>query len=374
MPEIKTVTTKTDMKQFLKLPWKIYENDKCWVPPLINDVKASLNASKNTAMQKITYKLFLAVSDGEPVGRIYAGIDSNLNSKKNMNMAFFSMFECINDSETSRRLFDAAADWAGNNGADFICGPSSVTGTDGDENKGLLVNCFDRPPVIMNSYNPTYYKDLIEEYGFVKDYDVFAYYIDIDEVFKKDPTKAIEYSQKRYGYRVDYMNPKNLEKDIQDLKHVMDLAIPDEWPDLVAPSIEEVRAMAKKLAPYADPELIPIARKDDEAIGFGISLPDYNQALIHMNGKITPITALKFLWHKRRIKGARMFVMFVVPAYRSKGVSFAMYHGAFKNGLKKGYAWGEGSTIGETNLRMRADIEGTGAKHYKTYRIYRKEL
>ncbi len=372
--EIRPVVSKAEMKQFIRLPWKIYKGDPCWVPPLLNDLKKSLDPAANKALEKIKHQMYLALMDGKPVGRIYAGIDTNLNQKKNMNMAFFSLFECINDFEVAKLLFDKAFDWARQHGADFVCGPVAITGTDGDENKGLLINCFDRPPVIMNSYNPAYYMDLMERYGFVKDYDVFAYYLDKDQMFKKDPARVIEYAQKRYGFRVDTLNLNDLENEIKALKHVMDIAMPEEWPDLVPPTLEELRETAKKLVELADPELLPIARHGDEPIGFAIALPDYNQVLIHLNGRITPLAALKFLWYKRRIKSARVFVMFVVPEFRNKGVSFAIYHTAFKNGVNKGYTWGEGSTIGETNLRMRADIEGTGATHYKTYRIYKKEL
>ncbi len=373
-PVVKPVATPAELKQFIKLPWKIYKGDKCWVPPLISDIKASLDPVRNPALNKIIHALFLATRDGNPVGRIYAGIDTNLNQKKNMNMAFFSMFECINDYETAETLLDTAAAWARENGADFICGPCAVTGTDGDENKGLLIDCFDRPAALMNSYNPSYYVDHLERYGFTKDYDVFAYYMDHDTSFKKDPTKVIEYAQKRYGFRVDTLDVKSLENEIKALKHIMDKAMPAEWPDLVPPSLDEVRDLAKRLVPLADPELIPIARCGDEAIGFGIALPDYNEVLKHLNGRITPLGAVKYLWYKRKIKFARVFVMFVIPEFRSKGVSFAIYHTIFKNAAKKGICSGEASTIGETNLRMRADIEGMGARHYKTYRIYRKEL
>jgi hypothetical protein len=164
-----------------------------------------------------------------------------------------------------------------------------------------------------------------------------------------------------------------LDREINDIKHVLDLAVPDEWPDLMPPSLEEVQEMAKKLLTYADPDLVAIARSGDEAIGFGLALPDYNQVLIHLNGRLTPLAMLKYLWYKRRITSARFFVMFVVPAFRSKGASYAIYYTVFKNGTEKGYTHGEGSTIGETNLRMRADIEGFGGKKYKTYRIFKKK-
>ncbi len=371
---VKPVLTPADLKRFLRLPWKIYKDDKCWVPPLLSDIKASLDPDKNPAMKKIVHAMFLAEKDGEPVGRIYAGIDTNLNEKKNMKMAFFSMFECIRDYDAAKALFDTAMDWARQNGADFMNGPCAVTGTDGDENKGLLVDCFDRPPVLMNSYNPSYYKEFIERYGFVKDYDVFAYTMSKDRLFQKDPTKVIEYAKKRYGFRIDTLNLRNIEDEVKAFKHVMDRAMPEEWPDLVPPTLEEVRDMAKRLISLADPDIVAIARCGDEPIGFAIAVPDYNEVLIRLNGRITPLGALKFLWYRRRIKSLRVFAMFVVPEFRSKGVSFAIYHTIFSNALKKGYVTGEASTIGETNLKMRTDIESTGAVHYKTYRIYRKEL
>ncbi len=368
------VGTKAGLADFIRMPWSIYRGNKCWVPPLIKDMKETLDESRNHTMGKIDHAMFLAVLDGKAVGRIFTGIDSNLNSKKNMKMGFFSLFECIDSGEASNRLFDAAFAWFREKGVDNVIGPVSPTGTDGDEYKGLLIDCFDRPPVIMNSYNPEYYKRLIEQYGFEKDYDVFAYYMEKDMIFKKDPARVIEYAQKRYGFRVDKINLKDIEGEIKAIKHVLDLAVPDEWPDLVAPSLEEVREMAKKLLSYADSDLIVIARSGDEPIGFALALPDYNQVLIRLNGRITPLAAVKYMWYKRKINSARVFVMFVVPSYRSKGVSFAIYYRVFKNGTDKGYTWGEGSTIGETNHRMRADIEGFGAQRYKTYRIFKKSV
>ena len=136
----------------------------------------------------------------------------------------------------------------------------------------------------------------------------------------------------------------------------------------------EAIRLARKLMPVADPDIVIIARSGDQPVGFGIALPDYNQVLIHLNGKITPLAALKYLWYKRKINCVRFFVMFVIPEFRKKGVSYAIYHQTFLNGTKKGYIYGEGSTIGETNTQMRNDIESFGGKHYKTYRIYQKEI
>jgi len=362
------------MKKFIRLPWKIYKGNKCWVPPLIKDLMDTLNRDKNPVLNKIEFELFLAFLDGEPVGRIYAGIDKDLNAKKGSKAGFFSLLECIDNYDVFKLLLDTASDWLKDRNISVIKGPVPPTGTDDDEYKGLLIDCFDRPPVLMTSYNPPYYKDFLEKYGFEKDQDLYAYFLDAKEIFSKDPSKVIEYAKKKYNFRVDPIDLKNIEKEIRDLKYVLDLAVPEEWPDLVPPSLDDVRELARKLMPVADPDIVIIARSGDQPVGFGIALPDYNQVLIHLNGKITPLAALKYLWYKRKINCVRFFVMFVIPEFRKKGVSYAIYHQTFLNGTKKGYIYGEGSTIGETNTQMRNDIESFGGKHYKTYRIYQKEI
>ncbi len=369
------VGTKHELEAFLKLPWKIYKGNKYWVPPLIKDVADSINSEKTHALKKIEHESFIAFSNGKPVGRIFAGIDNLLNTRKNVKLGHFSLFECINDYNTAKTLLDTAVNWMKKRNIDTIRGPVSTTGTDGDEYKGLLIDCFDKPPVFMNTYNPPYYKEFLEKYGFVKDYDLFAYHLDTKKLFnKKNISKIIAYAGKKYGFRVDNLNMKNIQNEIRDIHYILKLAVPDEWPDMVAPSLDDVKAMTYRMISVIDPEIIQIARSGDEPVGFGIALPDYNQVLKHLNGKLTPLSMLKYYYYKKRINYVRFFVMFVIPAYRKKGVSYAIYYRTFLNGKNKGYFYGEGSTIGETNLRMRNDIESFGGEKYKTYRVYKKEV
>ena len=374
--DIKVIPVRTDkeLNEFIRFPWSIYEGNKNWVPPLIGDMKKALKNDAGLAAGRKDREIFLAQADGKTAGRIYTGISHELNRKKNIQAGYISLFECIDDTAVSTALFDAAAEWFRKKGIETVRGPVSPDGADSDEYKGLLIDCFDRPPVLMNSYNPEYYIRLFENYGFVKDYDVFAYKVDPEKVFVSNPAKTLEYAKKRYNFNVSPINFKNVEEEVRAIKYVLDLAIPDEWPDLTAPSLEEVREIARKLIPIADPELIIIARSGDEPVGFGIAIPDYNQVLIHLNGRITPLAAVKYMWYKRKMDCARFFIMFVIPSFRKKGVSFSIYYQTFINALKKGFKWGEGSTIGEDNVQMRKDIESMGGEHYKTYRIYGKQI
>ena len=176
----------------------------------------------------------------------------------------------------------------------------------------------------------------------------------------------------RYGFTVEPIKLDRLEEELVDIKRVLDEAMPEEWPDLIPPDAEALREIAKALRPLADPEFILIARHDGRPIGFNITLPDYNQVLIRLrNGRLFSFGWLKFLLGKRRINGLRFFVLFVVPDFRRKGVSAAIFLPTFEAVKKSRYRWVEGSTIGEENHRMRRDVERAGGKHYRTYRIYR---
>ncbi len=370
--QVTRVVSAADLRAFLAVPRTIYRGDPCFVPPLLRDVRTSVAAADLEASD--TRALFLA-RDGRTLGgRVVASIDPVLNARKGERAAHLSLFECVEDREAAAGLFEAATGWLRARRIRLVRGPVSPAGPALDEYKGLLVDGFDRPPVLLTSYNPRYYEGLFEASGFTKDIDVYAYRLDRDALFACDPVRALDYAARRYGYRVETFDLHEVDRAIGDIKHVLDLAVPAEWPDMVAPEIAEIRAMAARLLRLADRDLLLVARAGGEAVAFGISLPDYNQVLIHLNGLMTPLAAARALWYRRRITAIRFFVMFVVPAFRNKGVSHAIYHETFRRGTAKGYTWGEGSTIGETNTAMRQDIEKIGGRRYKTYRVYRKEL
>ncbi len=365
------VASRRDLSRFLRLPWSIYRGNPHWVPPLISEVRKAVADQPRSPFRR---QLFLALVDGRPAGRIQAGIDDALNAHKGAAMGFFSLLECIDDQETCARLLSAAEAWLAARGVTRVKGPVPPDGPNSDDCKGLLIDAFDRPPVFMTSYNPPYYRALLEGCGYAKDLDLFAYYLDKDRLFAKNPSRLIEYAARRYNFRVDPVNLADFDGETVAIKKVLDLAVPADWPDLIPPSLDDLRALARRLKAVADPDLIPIARSGDEPIGFAIALPDLNQALIRLNGRLTPPALLKFLYYRRRVTWARIFVMFVVPAFRKKGVAHALYHHIFLRGTGKGYTHGEGSTIGETNAQMRADIEGFGGERYKTYRVFSRDI
>jgi len=371
---VKPVNTPADRKLFIKLAWTLYQDDPNWVAPLLMDMKAVFNPKRNALLNLGPYQFFLALKDGKTVGRIGVGIDNHLNEHKGYKSSYFTLFECIDDYETATVLFDKVCTWARENGAEFITGPQSPT--NGDDYRGLLIKGFDSPPTLMNSYNPPYYQEFFERYGFAKNFDRNAYYIDIaNSEVPAGFTKTVEYAKKRYGYRIAPIDMSRFKEQIEALVQVAVSSWPNDWPDMVPPTADEVRAEVSKLKPLIDPNLVYFAwDKNNKPVGVGVTFPDYNQILKKLNGRLFPIGWLKFLLGKKKIDGTRSFILFTVPEYRKKGVSAAMYLEGINMAHKQGYRYGDFSTIHDFNVQMNQDAVGAGGKLYKVFRIYKKDL
>lgn len=356
-------------REFMDLPWEIYRNDPLWVPPLLREIREILS-DRNPLFRAGPHALFLACRDGRPAGRICAGVNHEYNRVKGSNSGYVCLFESVEDSAVSSALFDSACGYLSCLGVDLVRGP--ISPTNGDEYRGLLVKGLDRPPMIFQAYNPPYYRRLFEEYGFNRELDYLAYRY--DPAALRDRTRAVEYAMKRYGYGTEPVNTDRLGRDLADMRRVAELSMPEDWPDLLLPDMDEVASMASKLRWLAAPELIQIARAGNRAIGFSVAIPDFNQVLIRMNGRLFPTGWLTFLLGKGKIDAVRLFIMFVVPDFHGKGVAQALYHATMREGLRLGYQWAEASTVLDTNLAMRRQNEGAGGDQYKSYRVYRKKL
>lgn len=371
--KIEVVENTSQEKKFIKLPWDIYKEDPCWVPPIISDFKKYIRGKNNTLTESGPSKLIIALKDNVVSGRLLVGINEHLNEAKSYKEGYLSLFECINDYEVAKAMFDFAIDWLKEEGMNKIIGPLSLPG--GDDNRGLLLDNFSEPTLVMNTYNKKYYNDLFEKYEFYKYWDCYAYKYDLSNKLSDRYERVIPYAMNKFKYKVDKINLKNIKKEINDVKTIINLAMPEQWDDFIPPTDSELEIIAKQLVPLADPDFIYIARNHkNEPIGFNIALPDYNMILKKMNGKLFPFGLIKFLLNKNKMDRLRFFVLFVVPEYRSKGVTSAIYYEVYKKAIEKGYKWGEGSTVWEYNDNMMRDAVKLGAEKYKTYRIYKKDI
>jgi GNAT superfamily N-acetyltransferase len=368
--KIRRVENDSDKNKFINLPWKIYKDYPNWVPPLKFDVKNNLNPAKNPFFQHAKVELYLAEMNGKLVGRISAIINDNHNKFYNDKVGFFGFFESINDKKVSRALFDTAYKFLKDNGMDTVRGP--VNPSTNDE-CGLLVDAFDTPPVLLMTYNPPYYINLLEDYGFAKAKDLLALYIPKEVINNEAKMSQLErisnMVKKRENITLRNVNLKDFDNEVQRIREIYNNAWQDNW-GFVPMTEDEFKYIAKALKPIAVEDFIIFAEVDGKAIGFSLALPDFNQVLHKMDGTLFPTGIFKLLYYKGKIDLLRVIIMGVNKEYHKKGIDAIFYQDIIKAGNRNGYKGAEISWVLEDNYAMKQTSEKLGAHVYKTYRIY----
>lgn len=374
MVTIRKVENERDRQHFIKLPWKIYKDDKYWVPPLLFDVSNNLNPKKNPFFQHSEVQLFLAEKDGELVGRIAAIKNDNHNAFHKDKTGFFGFFETIDDEEVSDLLLNTACEWCKNKGFDTILGP--VNPSTNDE-CGLLIDGYDSSPVMLMTYNPKHYKDKIENFGFEKAKDLYAYYIPAEVINnEKTMTKLTRMSdmiKSRSDITLRKLNLKNLNKEVREIEEIYNSAWENNW-GFVPLTSAEFDYMAGTLKAVVDEDFVLFAEVKGVPAGFTLSLPDINQVLKKLNGRLLPFGIFKFLAGKKKINLLRVIIMGVKPEFQKKGIDSVFYLEAIREGNRKGYKGAEISWVLEDNVMMNTTAVKLGAHIYKTYRIFTKKL
>jgi len=368
---------KDELMQFINFAWEIYQDDANWVAPLKSDLlKIFLGADISKKLDYGPHTFFMVFENGEPLARVLVGINEKMNLKKNIKAGYFSYFETINSTKVVKCLMGYAINWLKKQGINRLIGP--LYPNDDVDNRGLLIEGFDSPPVLMTSYNPTYYQKLLEEYGFKKDADFFAYYCDDFDMARARVDKVVSFAMKKYHFRIDRVDLKQVDREIKDIAKVIELIVANSQEEengfeySSPPSYEELSLEAKKLLPFMDRDLIYIARSGDDPIGFVLALPDYNQVLKKVKGKLLPFGFIKYLWYRNKIDGIRGFAQYVIPSFRNKAVNAAIFQKILLAAEKKKYRYVEGSSINENNIKSRRIFENAGIKPYRTYRVYQK--
>jgi GNAT superfamily N-acetyltransferase len=368
--EIFTVKSKKEQKEFIKLPWKIYKKDPNWVPQLILDLKEMMDRKKYAFFEHSEVEFFIAQKNGETVGRITAIKNNRHILVHKENIGFFGFFECINDQEVANQLFDAAANWCRGRGLEALRGPTNYSQND---TCGLLVDAFDQSPVILMTYNPPYYQQLVENYGFNKAMDLYAYYLHTDTKFPERVIKLSEEIKARLNVTIRPINIKDFWNEVERVKLVYNQAWAPNW-GFVPLTDKEIKHTAESLKMALDPDIVYMAEDNGKPVGFSLAVPDMNQALKHANGRLFPFGLLKILWHKRKIDGVRVIIMGVIPEYQRRGIDTVFYWETYQRAVAKGYKWGEFSWILDSNTMMNRASKLVGAHIYKTYRMYQKPI
>ncbi len=361
-----------DTKAFIKLPWRVYRGDHLWVPPLILERKAFLNARKNPFFQHAHVQLFLAHEGGETVGRIAAVLNEAHDSFYHEHAGVFGLFECLPEADrAAAALLSAAEAWVRERGATFLRGPVNLSMNELD--CGLLVEGFGAAPVFQSAYNPPYYADFIEANGFAKCKDLLAFYRHYHPWPSLRIQQLVDRLQTRRRVTIRPINMRDFRAEVMRITAIYNDAWSDNW-GFVPITDAEAQHLAQDLRLAVRPELALLAEVDGEAVGCYVGIPDLNQILQHLRGHLTPWGLLRFWYQRRRIDTVRVAIMGVKKRYRRLGIDLMLFVEGWKRAGQLGILRGEGSWVLEDNHLMVRALEELGACVYKRYRLYQKNL
>lgn len=363
---VRAVRTKRDEKVFIKFQWNIYEGNPYWVPPLLMDRRKLIDRKNNPFYRHAEMELFLAERNGDVVGRIGAIVNHNHIKEHNEKIGFFGFFECIDDQDVADALFESAKQWLISRGMPAVRGPASPSVND---EFGLLIDGFDKPPVIMMPYNPPYYQRLIEHHGFTKVKDLFAYHVQKDKVMTEKLVRVSEMVKKKEGVVFRSLDLKNFDREVEIIRDLYSRGWSRNW-GAVPMTKEEFDYAAKDLRQIVNPDLVIIAEVRGTPVGFALSLPDLNMVLKdNKKGYLIP-GVIRLLLHKKRINVVRIVILGVLPEFLHSGIGGVLFYETAVRGIERGFYDGEAGWVLEDNLMMNRGAELLKGDRCKQYRLY----
>ena len=373
---IRPVRSKRERKRFVKVPFHLHRNHPQWVAPLLFERMQFLDPEKNPWFRHGEAELFIAERDGEPVGRISAQVDHRWDEFQGGSDAMFGFFETAEDREVARALIGAAREWAAAKGRERLLGPMDFTTND---EIGILIEGFERRPMILEPWHPPFYRELLEAEGLVKAIDVLMWELQFGELKEGesfDPSihAAAEKALHDEGIVIRNMRKREMADEVRRFMDVYNEAWGDNW-GFVPITDAEVSFQAKNLKQVIDEDWAFMAEKDGEVVGAALTLPDINQVIAKLNGRLLPFGWLKFLLGKGKVDQLRVFALGVKHEYRHSGVAAGLYLKHLETAAQPGaIGGGEMGWILETNGPMNRAMEGMGGKVVKRYRVYERAL
>jgi hypothetical protein len=366
------VTDRKKEKLFLNTAREIYKNDKTWVCPFDNDIKAVFDTSKNPYFKHgIADRWVLTDDENRLIGRIAAFIDFNLANTYDQPTGGIGFFECMDDKKAAFLLFDTAKEWLKEKGMEAMDGPINFGET--DKYWGLLVGGFTHPSFDV-AYNPRYYQLLFESYGFMTYYNMEGFHLDVTKPLPERFIKIAQWVAAKPGYEFHHFTWKEQEKFIKDFAVVFNEAWASFKINFEPLEPDYIKTVLQKAKVILDEEFIWLAYFEGKPIAIYLMFPDFNQILKHLNGKLNLVSMIKFLYFKNRktITRARGMLMGVIPKYQGLGIESAFIlqlQKVLQN--KPHYTELEFSWVGDFNPKMRKIFISVGSlpvKNYKTYR------
>jgi len=375
--DVREVGGRGERKLLLRLPWRLYAGDPHWVPPLLSSVDHALDPRRHPFFDHAEARLFLAWRGARPVGRIAAIVNRLHNEYHADATGFWGFFEAEGDPAIAAALLDAAAAWLRERGMTTMLGPFNPSI---NAECGLLIDAFDRPPAFLMPYNPPSYPQMVEQAGCRKHKDLFAYYLHYSMV---DEDQATRRRMERIAAAVARRHPEvtlrtidmaNYAAEVAALAKLFNTAREHNW-GYVPVTEAEALLMAREMKAILEPSCVIFAEVAGELAGCVMGLPDLGPVLRKVNGRLFPFGWVHLLGWRRRLHCMRIFGAGVLPKFRNLGIVPILFLQYIHNGTARGYDTGELSWVAEDNLASVRTLEAAfGARVYKTYRVYERDL
>lgn len=373
---VKAVETPAEREAFIRLPWALYRDDPAWVPPLLMERRDHLNPKKNPFFQIAEARFWLALRDGRPVGRISAQVNRAHLERHGDATGHFGLLEGEDDAEVFAALLRTAEDWLRGQGLARVAGPFSLSI---NEESGLLVEGFEHPPSLMMGHARPYYATQLEALGYRKIKDLICYHYDAQRELPRSATYVLRKAAAAQQVTVRPLDLRNYERDLRIIVDIFNDAWSKNW-GFIPMSDADLRHLGKELKPIVRPDSVAIAEVDGAPAAMAVGLPNVNEAIADLNGRLLPFGWAKLLWRLkvRTPRTARVPLMGVRRVHHGslQGATLAMsVLDRIRSTQKaRGVQAGELSWILEDNRPMRRMIEEYGGEAYKTYRVYAREL
>ncbi len=370
---VRPVAGRRELREFILLPFRLYEGVEQWVPPLISERKRHLDRRKNPFFDHAEAEYFLARRGDRIVGRISAQVDRRFNEIHGNDWGQFGFFECENDPEVAVALLDSARDWLRERGRDHMIGPLDFST---NHECGLLVEGYELRPQILENWHHPYYRELLEGCGLVKAMDLYKWSLHVSGRGEVMPIifELAEKLEPEHGITIRGMRRRNMAAEIAGFMEIYNAAWEKNW-GFVPLTASEIEHYAAELKPILDENWAMVAEtKEGETVGVALTLPDYNQVLKKLGGRLLPFGWIRALREKRKIDTVRVFALGVKPEYQHTGVAAALYARHFEMAASTPQHGGEMGWILEVNKPMNKAMEAMGGEIVKIYRIYGQDL
>lgn len=371
LAEIREVKTRRDLKTFIYLPAKIHQDHPRWVPPIYGDEWRYFNPRKNLAFRYSEAVLALAFQNGRAIGRIMGIINHRYNELRKERHARFGCLECPNEQDVAHGLLAFVEDWARGKGMVKVTGPMGFSDQDPE---GFLIEGFEHEPTIATYYNLDYMNHLLEKDNYAKEVDYVVYRVDltkgIPEFYKRIYQRAVN---QKVCQVLDLSRRRQLKPYVRPVFRLMNECFAELY-GFQPMEEEEMEVLAKRYLTILDPRFVMIAVKNQEVIGFNISMPNLAEGLRKARGRLFPLGIFKILREAKKTKQLDSLIGGIKKEYRGRGVDVLMGYRTIDAALRAGFEYADSHHELEDNAPVRAEMEKLGGYVYKRFRIYQKTL